>query len=54
MSKIDPEKERAKQKRYMNLELATKLTDKTKDRLRNKYDQDKKRLDEYLRKKTDS
>ena len=54
MAKIDPEKERAKQKRYMNLELATKLTDKTKDRLRNKYEQDKKRLDEYLRKKTDS
>ena len=54
MSKIDPEKERAKQKRYMNLELAVKLTDKTKDRLRNKYDQDKKRLDSYLQKKTDS
>ena len=51
---MNPEKERAKQKRYMNLELATKLTDKTKDRLRNKYEQDKKRLDTYLQKKTDS
>ena len=51
---MNPEKERAKQKRYMNLELATKLTDKTKDRLRNKYEQDKKRLDAYLQKKTDS
>ena len=51
---MNPEKERAKQTRYMNLELAVKLTDKTKDRLINKYDQDKKRLDAYLQKKTDS
>lgn len=51
---IDPEKERNKQQRYMNLELATKMTERTKNRLRNKYEQDKKRLDAYLKKKTDS
>jgi len=51
---MDSEKERAKQKRYMNLELATKMTERTKSRLRNKYEQDKKRLDAYLQKKTDS
>ena len=44
MSKINPEKEKAKQKRYMNLELATKLTEKTKQRLTNKSINDKKRL----------
>lgn len=51
---MDPEKERAKQQRYMNLELATKMTERTKNRLRKKYEQDKKRLDAYLQKKTDS
>lgn len=51
MAKIDPEKERAKQKRYMNLELATKLTEKTKQRLTNKSINDKKRMDDYLKKK---
>lgn len=45
---MDPEKERAKQQRYMNLELATKMTERTKNRLRNKYEQDKKRLNNYL------
>ena len=51
---MDSEKERSKQQRYMNLELATKMTERTKNRLRNKYEQDKKRLDSYLKKKTDS
>jgi hypothetical protein len=51
MSKINPEKEKAKQKRYMNLELATKLTEKTKQRLTNKSINDKKRLDDYLKNK---
>lgn len=51
---MDPEKERAKQQRYMNLELATKMTERTKSRLRNKYEQDKKRLDSYLKKKSDT
>lgn len=51
MAKINPEKERAKQKRYMNLELATKLTEKTKQRLTNKSINDKKRMDDYLKKK---
>jgi len=51
---MDPEKERSKQQRYMNLELATKMTERTKNRFRNKYEQDKKRLDAYLQKKTDS
>jgi len=45
---MDPEKERAKLNRYMNLDLATKMTEKTKNRLRNKYEQDKKRLNNYL------
>lgn len=51
MSKINPEKEKAKQERYMNLELATKLTEKTKQRLTNKSINDKKRLDDYLKNK---
>lgn len=51
MAKINPEKERAKQTRYMNLELATKLTEKTKQRLTNKSINDKKRMDDYLKKK---
>ena len=51
---MDPEKERNKQQRYMNLELATKMTERTKNRGGNKYEQDKKRLDAYLQKKTDS
>jgi len=51
---MDRDKERAKLNRYMNLELATKMTERTKNRLRNKYEQDKKRLDAYLQKKTDS
>lgn len=52
MAKIDPEKEKAKQNRYMNLELATKLTEKTKERLTNKSINDKKRLDDYLKNKS--
>ena len=51
---MDRDKERAKMNRYMNLELATKLTERTKNRLRNKYDQDKKRLYDFLDKKLDS
>jgi hypothetical protein len=51
---MDRDKERAKMNRYMNLELATKLTERTKDRLRNKYEQDRKRLYDFLDKKSNS
>ena len=44
----DPGKEVAKMNRYMDLDLATKLTQKTKDRLERQRIANKKRIDAYL------
>lgn len=41
-------KDIAKMNRYMHLELATKLTPKTKERLTAKRDRDTKRLNDYM------
>jgi len=51
---MDRDKERAKLNRYMNLELATKMTERTKNRLRNKYEHDRKLLNNFLDKKDSS
>jgi hypothetical protein len=51
MPRINPDKEKSRMNRYTHLENAKKLGSKTKKRLSDKSDHDKRLLNDYLKDK---